>query len=168
MLVGVFVGFGTVTREANGPAGAIADSLDGTVEIIGLTLEPVAGIEPGESFQPVSVLDQANPDVLVLPGGFGCRPLSRDPGVVDSIRRIAETCRGVLAISTGTLLLAATGLLADQVVAGHWLTADELEPYGVTLSDEPIRTHGTLFTTSGIVAATDAVPVFTGMIRYRP
>jgi cyclohexyl-isocyanide hydratase len=74
----------------------------------------------------------------------------------------------VLSISTGTLLLAATGLLGGQRAAGHWLTRDELEPFEVELSDEPIERHGRLFTTSGTPAALEAIPLLAGTILYGP
>jgi cyclohexyl-isocyanide hydratase len=168
MTVGVFLGAGVMTREATLPAARIADLFATDVVMIGLTHEPVAGIDPGDVFVPGAVLAEAKPDVLVLPGGFGCRPMARDPGVVGRIREIAATCDGVLAISTGTLLLAATGLLAGHRAAGHWLTRAELAPFGVDLSDAQVERHGRLFTASGASAAMDAVPLLVDTILYGP
>lgn len=157
-----------MTREATLPAARIADLFGTDVLMIGLTHEPVVGIDPGDVFVPGAVLAEAKLDVLVLPGGFGCRPMARDPGVVERIREIASSCDAVLSISTGTLLLAATGLLAGRRAAGHWLTRDELEPFGVDLSDAPIERHGRLFTTSGSSAAVEAAPLLVDTILYGP
>jgi cyclohexyl-isocyanide hydratase len=157
-----------MTREATLPAARIADLFGADVVMIGLTDEPVVGIDPGDVFVPTVVLAEAEPGVLVVPGGFGCRPMARDPGIVDRIRAIATTCDAVLTISTGTLLLAATGLLAGHRAAGHWLTRDELAPFGVELSGEPVERHGRLFTTSGASAAIDAVPLLVDTILYGP
>ncbi len=168
MTVGVFLGAGVMTREATLPAERLAAILDDDVVMVGLARHPVAGIDPGEVFVPAITLDEANPSILVIPGGFGCRPLARDAGVVDRIRRIASSCDGVLSISTGTLLLAATGLLAGKRAAGHWLTRDELAPFGVDLSDAPIERHGRLFTTSGSAAAIEAAPIVVDTILYGP
>ena len=157
-----------MTREATLPATRMAEAFDTDVVMIGLGPEAVVGIDPGSVFVPDALLAEAKPDVLVLPGGFGCRPMARNRGVVDRIREIASSCDGVLSISTGTLLLAATGLLAGQRAAGHWLTRDELEPFDVELSDQPIERHGRLFTTSGTPAALEAIPLLAGTILYGP
>ncbi|MDH3250698.1 MAG: DJ-1/PfpI family protein [Acidimicrobiia bacterium] len=168
MTVGVFLGSGVMTREATLPAARIAEAFDTDVLSLGLDAEPVVGIDPGSVFLPDALLTDAKPDVLVLPGGFGCRPMARKSEVVDRIRVIASSCDAVLSISTGTLLLASTGLLNGQVAAGHWLTRDELAPYGVELSDGPIERHGRLFTTSGTPAALEAIPLLVGTILYGP
>jgi cyclohexyl-isocyanide hydratase len=168
MVVGVFLGSGVVTKEATLPAERLAALFTDEVVMIGLTLDPVAGIEPGDVFVPQVTLDQARPTTLLIPGGFGCRPMSQDLRIVDRIRDIATTCDGVLAISTGTLLLAATGLLTGQRAAGHWLTRDELEPFGADLSDSQMERHGRLFTTSGAQAALEAVPLLADVMLYGP
>lgn len=168
MIIGVFLGSGVVTREVVSPSTALAEVFGASVELIGITSAAVAGIEPGESFVPDRVLSEAEPDVLVVPGGFGVRPMATDRQVVSRLRHIAETCDGVLTISTGTLLLAATGLLSGTRAAGHWLTAAELAPFGVTLSDRSIERHGRLFTTAGAVAAVEAVPMLADVILYGP
>ena len=168
MTVGVFLGAGVMTREATLPAERLVEIVGGDVLMVGLGPDPVAGIDPGEVFLPSITLAESDPSILVIPGGFGCRPLARDAGVVDRIRQIASSCDGVLSISTGTLLLAATGLLAGKRAAGHWLTRDELAPFGVDLSDAPIERHGRLFTTSGSAAAIEAAPMLVDTILYGP
>lgn len=168
MSIGVFLGAGVMTREATLPSVHLAEAFDTDVSFIGLTAEPVIGIDPGEVFVPDTILSEARPDVLVLPGGFGCRPMSRDPEVVERLRGIASRCDGVLSISTGTLLLAATGLLDGQLASGHWLTRDELAPFGVALSGDPIERHGRLFTASGTSAALEAIPLLVGMVLWGP
>lgn len=168
MIIGVFLGSGVVTKEAISPAAALAAIFDADIELIGLTLDPVAGIEPGESFQPDLTLAEAEPHVLVIPGGFGVRPMAGDSAVIDHVERIAVRADGVLTISTGTLLLAATGLLAGTQAAGHWLTRAELEPYGVELSERTIERHGRMFTSAGAIAAVEAVPALADVILYGP
>ncbi len=164
----MFLGAGVITREATLPAGALATALDGTIRLIGRTLQPVAGIEPGESFQPEQILDEAQPDVLVIPGGFGCRPMAEDDSLVSRLLHVVEGAAATLAISTGVLLLAATGGLHGARVAGHWLTPDELARYEVELTDEPALRRGRLFTASGAASAVETVPLMVDVIRYGP
>lgn len=157
-----------ITREATLPAEAVAEALGGRISLIGRTLQPVAGIEPGESFQPGETIDDARPDVLVIPGGFGCRPMAEDHALVERVRLLVDESAATLAISTGVLLLAATGLLEGARVAGHWLTPDELARYGAVLTDEPALRRGRIFTASGAASAVDVVPLMVDLIRYGP
>ena len=157
-----------MSREAITPAEALGELFTADIVMIGVDLEPVAGIDPGEVFVPDVTLADVSPGVLIIPGGFGCRPMSQNVSVVDGIRRIADSCDGVLAISTGTLILAATGLLAGQRAAGHWLTADELLPFEVELSEAQVEHHGRLFTTSGATAALDTIPALADAMLYGP
>ena len=50
-------------------------------------------------------------DLLLVPGGFGTRPLLEDATTLDWIRRIAAGARRTTSVCTGALLLAAAGLL---------------------------------------------------------
>ena len=168
MIIGVFLGSGVLTRDAHIPADTLAARFDADVQMIGVTMDSVAGIDPGETFDPEVTLADADPHVLVLPGGFGVRSMTADLALVGQIRRIAERCDGVMAISTGALLLASTGLLAGTPVSGHWLTAPELEPFDVTLSDRPFERHGRLFSAGGAIAAAEAMAVLADVILYGP
>ncbi|KAF0704321.1 hypothetical protein As57867_007357, partial [Aphanomyces stellatus] len=50
-------------------------------------------------------------DVLLLPGGFGCRTLFNDPSYQAFIRRHAKSAKYLLTVCTGSGFLAAFGLL---------------------------------------------------------
>jgi len=53
-------------------------------------------------------------DLLVVPGGWGTRPLFNDPETLDWIRRTASGARQVTSVCTGSLLLAKAGLLTGR------------------------------------------------------
>src|SRR3954462_8127068 len=61
-----------------------------------------------------------NPDVLVVPGGFGTRPLMEDESMLDWIRGVHETSQWTTSVCTGSLLLAAAGLLDGLEATTHW------------------------------------------------
>ncbi len=50
-------------------------------------------------------------DVLLIPGGIGTRKEISNPGLLTELKRLAESSRIVATVCTGSLLLAATGLL---------------------------------------------------------
>lgn len=59
-------------------------------------------------------------DILLVPGGFGTRPLLQDASVIDWIRRTAAAARRTASICTGALLLARAGLLDGRRATTHW------------------------------------------------
>jgi transcriptional regulator GlxA family with amidase domain len=71
--------------------------------------------------------DSAPPiDVLVVPGGFGTRPLLDDAAAIDWIQRTAAHATQVTSVCTGALLLARAGLLNGRQATTHWAAHDLL------------------------------------------
>jgi len=77
------------------------------------------------------------PDVLVFPGGFGTRALEHDDRVLEWVRAVHRTTLYTTSVCTGSLVLAAAGLLTGRTATSHWATYAELEAYGVTASSPP-------------------------------
>ena len=69
-------------------------------------------------------------DLLVVPGGFGTRPLLHDEETLEWIRRSAAAARQVTSVCTGALLLGKAGLLQGKRATTHWAALDELEALG--------------------------------------
>ena len=59
-------------------------------------------------------------DLLLVPGGFGTRPLLQDAETIDWIRRTAAAARRTASVCTGALLLARAGLLDGRRATTHW------------------------------------------------
>jgi len=73
------------------------------------------GIVPRYSFA------QAPPiDLLLVPGGFGTRPVLQDAETIDWIRKTAAAARRTASVCTGALLLARAGLLDGRRATTHW------------------------------------------------
>jgi len=84
------------------------------------TAEPVTAtgglvIVPRHSFT-----DAPRIDLLLVPGGFGTRPLLQDAQTIDWIRRTAASARRTASVCTGALLLARAGLLDGRRATTHW------------------------------------------------
>jgi transcriptional regulator GlxA family with amidase domain len=73
-------------------------------------------------------------DVLVVPGGFGTRPLLQDTEVLAWLRRTAANAERVTSVCTGALLLAQAGLLAGLRATTHWSSLDRLASLDATIS----------------------------------
>src|SRR5215470_10249348 len=67
---------------------------------------------------PLALASVAGADVLVVPGGPGTR--RPDPRLVEWIARVHPTTRVTASVCTGSLLLAAAGILAGVPATSHW------------------------------------------------
>ena len=72
-------------------------------------------------------------DLLCVPGGFGTVAAVEDQVYLRAIRRLGETARYITSVCTGSLLLAAAGLLRGKRAACHWAWRDKLADFGVTV-----------------------------------
>ena len=103
-------------------------------------------------------------DILVVPGGFGTRPLLNKPSVLDWIRRSARHAEVLASVCTGSLVLAKAGLLAGRDATTHYLRHDllrELAPDARVHEDrrflvnEPADGRGVVASSAGISAGID-------------
>eukprot|EP00934_Nitzschia_sp_Nitz4_P006153 Nitzschia sp. Nitz4//scaffold31_size150131//84606//85247//NITZ4_002836-RA/size150131-processed-gene-0.113-mRNA-1//1//CDS//3329547683//6143//frame0 len=97
-------------------------------------------------------------DILVIPGGYGTRPLLEDKETIDWIRSSAEKASLVTSVCTGALLLAKAGWLKDKKVTSHWASLDILEQIEPSASvDRKLRwvEDGNVITSAGVAAGID-------------
>jgi cyclohexyl-isocyanide hydratase len=81
-------------------------------------------------------------DVLCVPGGVGVNPLMEDEEVLKFLRRQAEGARYVTSICTGSMVLAAAGLLAGRRATTHWASHDFLARLGAIPVQARVVTDG--------------------------
>lgn len=121
-----------------------------TVVMVGAQLGTVAG--PGGAQEVTATFDDVgSADIVVVPGGLGAH---RHPEISAWLRRIEP--RFVLASSTGSALLAASGLLEGRTAVTHWLAGPLLERHGVTVSTERMVVDLPFITCSGLASSFDA------------
>lgn len=96
-------------------------------------------------------------DILVVPGGFGTRPLLVDGVILDWIRQAASTARRVTSVCTGALLLASAGLLAGRRATTHWGALDLLARLDETITVERAMrvVEDGIVTSAGVAAGID-------------
>jgi putative intracellular protease/amidase len=70
------------------------------------------------------------PDIVVVPGGFGTRALLEDEAILEWLRKVHETSLYTTSVCTGSLLLAAAGLLNGLEATTHWNAFDLLASLG--------------------------------------
>jgi len=81
------------------------------------------------------------PDVVVFPGGVGTRPLIHDDRVLAWVRRAHDTTTYTTSVCTGSLVLAAAGLLDGLTATTHWACYAELEALGAVATPQRVVEH---------------------------
>ena len=103
-----------------------------------------------------ATLDQlAHPDVIVVPGGPGQAALMDDGPLHEWLRAAHETSTWTTSVCTGSLILAAAGLLEGRRATTHWLAMDELARLGAEPVPERFVFDGKLVTAAGVSAGID-------------
>jgi transcriptional regulator GlxA family with amidase domain len=96
-----------------------------------------------------------SPDIVVVPGGFGNRMLLEHEPLHEWIRGVHETSTWTTSVCTGSLLLAAAGLLDGAPATTHWLARDVLAELGAEPVPDRIVEHGKIVTAAGVSSGID-------------
>lgn len=102
-------------------------------------------------------IDAPQIDLLVVPGGFGTRPLLHDAETLEWIRKVAAKARLTTSVCTGSLLLAKAGLLEGRRATTHWSALDRLAEIGadVEVEREARYVDDGIITSAGVAAGID-------------
>ena len=96
-----------------------------------------------------------SPDIVVVPGGIGTRALVHDVAILDWIRSAHETSRFTTSVCTGSLLLAAAGVLDGLSATTHFSARQLLVKYGVKPSEDRVVIEGKVITAAGVSSGID-------------
>ena len=110
------------------------------------------GIEVDATFEEI-----ATPEIVVFPGGFGTRALMTDERVLDWVRRAHATTTYTTSVCTGSLVLAAAGLLEGLTATTHWSALDVLTEYGAVPTGARVVEHldHRIITSAGVSSGID-------------
>jgi transcriptional regulator GlxA family with amidase domain len=141
-------------------AGELGEGSPFSVFSVGITSAPAVG-RGGFTVTPTYSLDDAPPpDVLVIPGGAGTRPLLKDERLLAWLRERAAEVEVLLSVCTGALLLGAAGLLERQSATTHHDAFDELAELSPTTTvvrgQRFVRSSDRVVTSAGVSAGVDA------------
>ena len=103
-------------------------------------------------------------DVLVVPGGPGTRRLTTDEELIGWVRAIDATTTWTASVCTGSLVLAAAGLLQGRRAAKQWAARDLLESLGATDTEERVVIEGKTITAAGVSSGIDMALTLVGLL----
>lgn len=97
-----------------------------------------------------------SPDVVLVPGGMSTFEHARDQRVLDWVRHAHQTATWTTSVCSGSLILAAAGVLEGRRATSHWMVVPMLRTFGVTpVSNDRIVREGRIVTAAGVSAGID-------------
>jgi transcriptional regulator GlxA family with amidase domain len=102
-----------------------------------------------------SLEEVTEPDVVLVPGGEGNRPLLEDDEVLSWLRGVNDHTKWTTSVCTGSLVLAAAGLLDGKRATSHWLFLEQLRELGADAVGGRFVEEGKFVTAAGVSAGID-------------
>jgi transcriptional regulator GlxA family with amidase domain len=150
--VAMVLGNGVSAHECEAYAAVFGNVAGCELVAVGAARGQVVGAEGG--WKADATFDEvAAPGIVLVPGGLGCARAAADGPLLDWLRSVAPHCRWLVASSTGSVVVAAAGLLDQHEAATHWLAGPLLESFGSAPSTTRIVEHGRIITCTGSVTA---------------
>lgn len=102
-----------------------------------------------------TLTEHPHPEIVLVPGGPGQSALMGDGPVHEWLRGAHETSTWTTSVCTGSLMLAAAGLLKGARATSNWQALEELRAFGVEVVPERVVFDGKLATSAGVTAGID-------------
>ncbi|MGW2893311.1 DJ-1/PfpI family protein [Streptomyces sp. NPDC001212] len=96
-----------------------------------------------------------DPGIVVVPGGPGQSGQMENETLLDWLRTADATSTWTTSVCTGSLLLAAAGLLDGRRATSHWLALDQLRRFGAEPTGERVVFDGKYVTAAGVSSGID-------------
>jgi cyclohexyl-isocyanide hydratase len=153
--IGIVLFPGVTQLDFTGPYEVFTRFPNTNLYLLSETLEPIKS-DRGLIFLPGTTFAAApNLDVLFVPGGPGINAKLEDKDFLDFLKIQGKQARYVTAVCTGSLLLAAAGLLTGYRATTHWLSLNLLEMLGVEAVRQRIVIDRNRITGGGVTAGID-------------
>jgi putative intracellular protease/amidase len=96
-----------------------------------------------------------HPEIVLVPGGPGQVELMEDGPVHEWLRAADATSTWTASVCTGSLILAAAGLLEGRRATSNWQALQELRQLGADVVPERVVFDGKYVTSAGVTAGID-------------
>ena len=95
------------------------------------------------------------PEIVIVPGGPGEVAERAGGPALEWLREANRTSCWTTSVCTGSLILAAAGLLNGKRATSHWLAMDKLAELGAVAVNERVVFDGKMVTAAGVSAGID-------------
>jgi putative intracellular protease/amidase len=142
--------------DAVGPYEVLSRLPDSQLTFVGYEVGPVRTDNERLAMHVDAVFeDIPEPEVFVVPGGWGTRALLDDERILSWIRHAHEHSEWTTSVCTGSLLLGAAGVLDGLEATSHWLELDSLAEYGAQPTGRRVVEQGKVITAAGVSSGID-------------
>jgi cyclohexyl-isocyanide hydratase len=141
--------------DMTGPYEVLARLPDTQVDLVAKTMDPVT-TDRGMQIVPTVTYETCPPlDIVMVPGGPGQQDLMEDEAALSFLRKKAAGAKYVTSVCTGSLVLAAAGLLKGKRATCHWAAIDHLALLGAVPTKERVVVDGNVVTGAGVASGID-------------
>jgi transcriptional regulator GlxA family with amidase domain len=109
--------------------------------------------------------DVPHPDIVLVPGGTGTHRFLDDDRILAWLREAHEHSTWTTSVCTGSLLLAAAGILDGVDATTHWTRTEKLERLGARYVKERVVHRGKIVTGAGVSAGIDMALTLAALIH---
>ncbi|MFC9424297.1 DJ-1/PfpI family protein [Streptomyces sp. NPDC056987] len=97
------------------------------------------------------------PDVVIVPGGVGALSFLEDEVLLEWLREVHTTSRFTTSVCSGSLILAAAGMLPGLEATTYWAFMDKLTELGAVPTSERVIEHldERIITAAGVSSGID-------------
>ncbi|MGH6681608.1 MAG: DJ-1/PfpI family protein [Bradyrhizobium sp.] len=148
--------FPKVTQlDLTGPVQVFCSLPGAKVHLVWKRIEPVASDCVLTLTPTMTLADCPQLDVICVPGGVGSDDMVNDEEVLAFLRKQAEAAQYITSVCTGSLVLAAAGLLKGYRAATHWTAREFLSALGAIPSRDRVCIDRNRITGGGVTAGID-------------
>jgi transcriptional regulator GlxA family with amidase domain len=126
---------------------------------VGITHGPMVGRGRFTVSPRYSIEDCPQPDILIVPGGYGTQPLLKHDRLIEWIKEQSTKVEWLLSVCTGALLLAKAEVLRNCPATTHHTAFDqlkELSPSTKIITDQRfVQASSRIMTSGGVSAGID-------------
>ena len=151
-----FLLFPNLTQlDLTGPFEVLSKVPGGEVHLVWKTRDAVRDGGGLQIVPSTTFADCPQLDLICVPGGPGVSAVMEDDEALGFVRRQAAGARYVTSVCTGSLILAAAGLLRGKRAACHWLSRPLLAEFGAIPVAERVVRDGNIISGGGVTAGID-------------
>jgi cyclohexyl-isocyanide hydratase len=153
--IGFLLWDGLTQLDMTGPVQVLSRMPGAKLHFVWKSLDPVMS-DCGLALVPSETLETCPPlDMICVPGGSPVAPVMRDAQVLDWLRKQAGTASLITSVCTGSLILAAAGLLRGYKAGCYWASGHQLALFGAEFVEQRVVIDRNRITAGGVTSGID-------------
>lgn len=163
--IGFLIYPGVIQLDVMGAYQVLAFPPNTQVHVIGKTLTPIVSNEGLILMPTVTLADCPTLDLVCVPGGgMGQTEVMNDPEILDFLQQQSKSAQYMTSVCTGSMILAAAGLLQGYKATCHWAFRDQLAMLGVEVIPQRVVIDRDRVTGAGVTSGIDLGLTLLGLL----